>query len=213
MVYRDAPVEPLLAQAAQGMDSAWREIVQRYAPLVFAVCHRHGIGGADAQDVAGAVWLGLVAHLGRIREPEALPGWIATTAKNECLAQLRHKRRHVPTDTDRLDAVLDAVVDAVVDAGPDATLIAAERDDAARAAFARLPERDQNLLSMLFADPPVPYKEISSTLGIPVGAIGPTRARCLSRARRTPAVAALVAAERRTAVGRSHVKERNRDAA
>ncbi|TDP89914.1 RNA polymerase sigma factor [Labedaea rhizosphaerae] len=191
MVYHDEPVRPLLQRAAKGMDSAWREIVQRYAPLVFAVCHRYGIGGADAQDVAGSVWLGLVAHLDRIREPEALPGWIATTAKNECLAQLRHRARQIPTDADQLDVSVAADFDA--------TLIAAERDDVARAAFARLPERDQDLLSMLFADPPVSYKEISSTLGIPVGAIGPTRARCLTRARRTPAVAALAGAERRTA--------------
>jgi RNA polymerase sigma factor (sigma-70 family) len=205
MVYRDTPVGPLLEQAARGMDSAWREIVRRYSSLVFAVCHRYGVGGADAQDVAGAVWLGLVSHLDRIREPEALPGWIATTAKNECLAHLRHRTRQVPTDSDRLDAGVDADF-----AAP---LIAAERDEAARAAFARLPQRDQDLMSMLLADPPLSYKEISSTLGIPVGAIGPTRARCLARARRTPAVAALAAADRWTELATSHDKERDLHAA
>lgn len=182
MIY-DSPVAPLLAGAAQGMDTAWREIVDRYSPLVSAVCHRHRISGADADDVTGAVWLQLVANLARIREPEALPGWIVTTTKHECLTLLRHRKRNVLTDSVRLDATVETDFDA--------GLIATEREDAARAAFARLPERDQHLLSMLFGDQPLSYKEISAVLGIPIGAIGPTRARCLKRARRTPAIAAL----------------------
>lgn len=77
-----------------------------------------------------------------------------------------------------------------------ASLIDAERHAAGRRAFTQLPRRDQQLLSRLFADPPKSYKEISTVLGIPVGAIGPTRARCLTRARRTPAIPALLLANR-----------------
>ncbi|HEV2782538.1 MAG TPA: sigma-70 family RNA polymerase sigma factor [Actinophytocola sp.] len=187
-MHHDSPVAPLLENAARGMESAWAEIVKRYAPLVFSVCQRYGIGGADAQDVAGSVWLRLVSNLRTIREPEALPGWLLTTARHECLMLLRHKNRQIPTD--------GALFGAVVDHDIDASLIGDERRAAARAAFAALPPRDRQLLSMLFSDPPKPYKEISSTLGIPVGAIGPTRARCLSRARRTPAIAALLVADR-----------------
>jgi hypothetical protein len=45
---------------------------------------------------------------------------------------------------------------------------------------------------MLFSDPAKPHKEISSPLGIPIGAVGPTRAGCLTRARNTAAIAALI---------------------
>lgn len=73
----------------------------------------------------------------------------------------------------------------------DEEVIVAERNAALRAAFAELPPRCYQLLSMLVSDPPPPYAEISAKLGIPVGSIGPTRARCLARLRRSPHLAAL----------------------
>jgi RNA polymerase sigma factor (sigma-70 family) len=184
-MHHDSPVAPLLESAARGTETAWQKIVERYTPLVVSVCHGHGIRGADADDVGGSVWLRLVANLAGIREPEALPGWLRTTTRHECLTLLRHRSRQIPTDTELGGAETDSELDTA--------LIGAERRAAARAAFAQLPERDRQLLAMLFADPPKPYREISVTLGIPVGAIGPTRARCLARARRTPAIAALLA--------------------
>jgi len=71
----------------------------------------------------------------------------------------------------------------------------AERNAALRAAFAELPPRYQQLLAMLAKDPPVPYAQISATLQIPVGSIGPQRARCLERLRKSPALAALIGSE------------------
>jgi RNA polymerase sigma factor (sigma-70 family) len=189
-MHYDSPVPPLLESAARGSESAWQEIVTRYSPLVLAVCRDYGLSGVDIEDIAGSVWLRLVANVSRIREPAALPGWLRTTVRHECLMLLRHKKRQIPTDSSTL-------TDGRTEPEIDAELIGAERRDAARDAVALLPERDRELLAMLFADPPKPYQEISSVLGIPVGAIGPTRARCLARARRTPAVAALLLAERR----------------
>jgi RNA polymerase sigma factor (sigma-70 family) len=179
----ESPVAPLLQNAAHGAESAWQEIVERYEPLVLAICRRYGIGDPDAQDVGGTVWLRLVTSLKSIREPEALPGWLRTTTQRECLMLLRHKQRQIPTDTTLIGEVTEPELDA--------DLIGRERREAARRAFAELPPRDRELLSMLFCDPPKSYREISEKLGIPVGAIGPSRARCLARARRIPAIAAL----------------------
>ena len=182
-MHHDSPATQLLECAAHGMESAWREIVKRFSPLIFTVCHRYGISGVDIQDVAGEVWLRLLTNVTTIRDPNALPGWLLTTARNECLGLLRARNRQIPTDTDLIGEACQPEIDA--------NLIGEERRHAARQALAHLSHRDQQLLSMLFSDPPKPYKEISSTLGIPVGAIGPTRARCLTRARRAPAIAAL----------------------
>jgi RNA polymerase sigma factor (sigma-70 family) len=193
-MHHDSPVAPLLESAARGTESAWQKIVERYTPLVGSVCRGHGIRGADAEDVAGSVWLRLVANLAGIREPEALPGWLRTTTRHECLMLLRHHSRQIPVDTELGGAGTDPELDAA--------LLGAERRAAARAAFAALPRRDRELLGMLFADPPAPYREISAALGIPVGAIGPTRARCLDRARRTPAIAALLADSHDALIGR-----------
>jgi RNA polymerase sigma factor (sigma-70 family) len=136
----------------------------------------------DAEDVSGDVWLRLVANLGSLRDPAALPGWIATTTRRECLQLLRGRNRQILDDTE------------VVATGPalDSELLVSECRSALQDALGRLSERDQQLMSMLFSDPPTPYTVISTRLGMPIGAIGPTRQRCLARVRRTPAVAALL---------------------
>jgi RNA polymerase sigma factor (sigma-70 family) len=184
-----SPVAVLLENAARGADSAWREIVKRYSPLVFSVCRTHGVRGADADDVCGNVWLSLVASLIKIRQPEALPGWLATTARRECLRLLRDRRRQIPEDREFTNEV---------EPGADTALLVEERRNAILRAVANLPERDRELLTMLFSDPPASYTEISSSLGIPIGAIGPTRQRCLARARRAPSIAELLIDDRHT---------------
>lgn len=186
-MHEDPSAVTLVELAAGGDESAWDQIVRRYAPLVWSVCRRYGVTGADAEDIGGVVWLRLVTSLAALREPAALPGWIATITRRECLALLRKHNREQPVDDHELDG----------EPGPasDAWLLAEERRIVLRQAFTELADRDRQLLSMLFADPPAPYSEISATLGMPVGSIGPNRRRCLARLRRTPAVRALLRAE------------------
>src|SRR6202035_4226732 len=74
----------------------------------------------------------------------------------------------------------------------DQELLAAERHAALCDALSRLPQDGQQLIALLIADPPVPYAEISTRLGIPVGSIGPKRSGCLDRLRRDPALTALI---------------------
>jgi RNA polymerase sigma factor (sigma-70 family) len=173
----------MTALLAAGTESAWREIFRRYTPFVAGVCRRYRVYGADAEDVCGTVWLQLVSKVSDIRDPEALPAWLATTAGRECLLLLRDKRRQVPSETDVVDRVEPAA---------DGSVLVHERHDAVRRACDGLPDRDRELLSMLFADPPRSYADISTTLGMPIGAIGPTRQRCLARVRRSAAIAALL---------------------
>lgn len=178
----DSPIATLLEHATAGVESAWQEIVARYSPLVVKVCYRCGVVGSDAEDVAGAVWLRLVMNLSKIREPKALPKWLMTTARRECIVLRRGLGREIPKET----------VDQGVPAGVERFLLSAERSAAVRAALVELSDRDRELLALLFSDPPTPYRTISVRLGIPVGAIGPTRQRCLARVRRVPSIAALL---------------------
>ncbi len=182
---RDDPaVVDLVERARVGEQQAWDEIVERYAPLVWATCRRHGLIGADADDVGACVWLRLVEGLAGLREPAALPGWIATTTRRECLHLLRGKRRQIPAE-------LQDVTDTATPAS-DEWLLGQERHIALRAAFGQLSERCRGLLSMLFREPPATYVEISEATGMAVGAIGPTRQRCLDRLRATPEFTALL---------------------
>ena len=192
---RDDPsVVALVMRARAGEKDAWDEIVERYAPLVWSICKAFRLSRADADDVGQTVWLSLVEQLPRLREPAALPGWLATATRRECLrcAQAAERQHRLRQQVDT-----DVLVDVRVPA-PDQELIDAERNAALIAGFRQLEGRCQELLSMLMSQPPVPYTDISAKLAMPVGAIGPTRARCLDKLRRTPTVAALIRSERDT---------------
>lgn len=182
----DGSVPALVARARAGDQAAWDRIVELHAPLVRAVCARHRLSDADTDDVAATVWLRLVERLGTIREPAALPGWLATTTRNECLQLLRGRKRSVPMAGDDLDGPADDAVPA------DDWLVREERFIALRQAFTQLSEKCRRLLSLLFTEPPLPYAEISAVLGMAVGGIGPNRMRCLEMLRRTSLIAALL---------------------
>lgn len=184
---RDDPSVVALVTRAAGTDpSAWNEIVDRYAPLVWSICTRYQLSNHDTEDVGQTVWLLLVEQLGNLREPAALPGWLAKTTAHECLRVVTAARR-----SERLGTQLDDAMQFVDDAVIDEEILAAERNASLRAAFAELPLRCQHLLAMLLSDPPCSYAEISTTLDIPLGSIGPQRGRCLGRLRRSPALIAL----------------------
>jgi RNA polymerase sigma factor (sigma-70 family) len=186
---RDDPsVITLVARVGDGDQGAWNELIERYAPLVWSICVRYQLNRQDIDDVGQSVWLLLVEQIGSLREPAALPGWLATTTKRECLRILRAARRHdhrglPPEDEMPSDAAATMI---------EQELIAAERNAALRAALDELPRGCHELLSMLISDPPRAYADISATLGIAVGSIGPTRARCLDRLRRSPHLAAVL---------------------
>ena len=122
-------------------------------------------------------WLRAVEHLSRIREPEHLGGWLATTARRESLRIIRGGRGHVPFDA-------QAEGHQGIDEAPlDASLLRAERDSELWEALQELPQRCWTLLRVLMADPPPSYLEVSVALDMPIGSIGPTRIRCLKSLR------------------------------
>jgi RNA polymerase sigma factor (sigma-70 family) len=183
---RDDPsVIALVARARAGDQHAWDEIVDRYAPLVWFICQRYQLSRSDADDVGQTVWLLLVEQLGHLRQPAALPGWLSTTTQRECLRILRAASKY---DHSELPEVSQMFPDQPAET-IEQEIIAAELHAAVRAAFGELPERCRQLLSMLIGDPPLSYAQISEALSIRIGSIGPQRARCLDRLRRSPLLA------------------------
>ena len=175
-VVTDIPVSELLERAALGERAAWDALVDRYSSLVWSVVRSFRIDNAAAADVTQTVWLRLVEHCGRIREAERLPGWLATTARNEALRVITKQQRQLPTEFefDLPDSSAPSLEDRLVDD---------EVQRAALRAFARLPEPARQLMSLLCADPALDYSTISEIIGRPVGSIGPTRARIVERLR------------------------------
>jgi RNA polymerase sigma factor (sigma-70 family) len=197
---RDDPsVIALVSRASAGDQMAWDEIVERYAPLVWSICMRYRLERHDIDDVNQSVWLLLVEKIGGLREPAALPGWLATTTQRECLRVLRAARRHDHAELPAVDQ-LPPDPDAVM---IDQEILAAERDAAVRAAFAELPRSCRDLLALMISDPPCHYADISSRLGIAVGSIGPTRSRCLARLRQSRHLADIAGGTRETGVNQT----------
>ena len=171
-------VSHLVTRAREGDQHAWGDLVERYLGMVHAICRGYRLGADDSADVNQVVWLRLVEHLTRIRAPAAVGGWIAATARNECLRVLRASGRLVLTDDESVLDQLD-VHDGSVDTG----LLVYERDRALLEAFGHLGPRCQRLLRLMMVDPPPSYDEIAAALDMPVGSIGPTRGRCLEQLR------------------------------
>lgn len=159
-----------------GDRDAWDALVRRYGPLVWSIVRAYRLTRPEAEDVFQTVWLRLITQLDRLREPAALPAWLATTARREATQALR--RRAVAPDAD--------VPEEAADTGPapDERLLTDERNAMLYRAYDRLPRRCQTLLSLLVTDPAPSYGEVSAALDMPVGSIGPTRARCLAHLRR-----------------------------
>jgi len=179
----EAEMADLLGRAAAGDQGAWSHIVGRYAPLVWSVARSFRLSSADAADVHQATWLRLVEQLDTIRDPERLGAWLATTARREALALLRRASRDLPTGDMHL--VEPRTYISAPDPAPDSELLRRERDEDLWNAIGKLPGNCRNLLRLLLVDPPPSYSEVSAALDIPVGSIGPTRARCLEHLRRS----------------------------
>jgi RNA polymerase sigma factor (sigma-70 family) len=165
-------------RAAAGDEGAWDEIVTSFSGLVWTVASGHRLGPTDTAEVMQTTWLRLLENLQRIREPERLGGWLATTARRESLRMLRLRGRELPTDD---EAVADTR--AAAEPGPEQVVLDGDRDRRLWGAFSRLNDRCRRLLHLVVVVQP-PYSEVAEAMDMPIGSIGPTRQRCLERLRR-----------------------------
>jgi RNA polymerase sigma factor (sigma-70 family) len=165
-------MQELIRRASRGDENAWHELVHRHAPVVWSVTRAHRLRGADAADASQNTWAALAEHLPRLRDPDRLAGWLATTARRECLRILLQGRREVPLD------------DLEIGAYEEPEILRTARDRLLWQAFATLPGRCRQLLGLLAHAPELTYVQLSRALGIKVNSIGQTRGRCLDVLRR-----------------------------
>jgi RNA polymerase sigma factor (sigma-70 family) len=171
-------VARLVRQAATGDKGAWERLVDQYNRLIWSITREFKLVESDAADVVQTTWMRLIEHIDRLQHPDRVGSWLAATARNECLRCLAARKRVVLAhEGDTLEGVAENEPEV------DEALLAEERAAIVRAAMTQLPGRWQRLMEMLMADPPVSYARISDELGLPIGSIGPTRARCLARLR------------------------------
>jgi RNA polymerase sigma factor (sigma-70 family) len=171
-------VADVVRRAAAGDSAAWNTIVDEFSNLLWAVATGFRLGRADAAEVVQTTWVRLVENLDRIKQPEALPGWLATTARREALRMVRMQGREMLVDTE----FSFSGERGPEDADPEPSALREDRRRLIWWAVNQLPENCQALLHLLTVVRPT-YAEVSDMLGIPIGSIGPTRGRCLKRLR------------------------------
>ncbi|ABP55476.1 sigma-70 region 2 domain protein [Salinispora tropica CNB-440] len=167
----------LVHAAAKGDQAAWEALVDRYARLVYTVARGFRLDDADVADVSQATWLRLVENLDKLRDPGSVGAWLATTARREALALLRN-RWEVPLPELTRSELMDES-----QPEPWQRLVAEETDAELWHAYRRLSIRCQELLRLLVFEPVGSYAIAAAALSVPIGSLGPSRARCLATLR------------------------------
>ena len=182
-----SPAE-VVARIRAGDESAWRAMTKRYEPLLRWHARQCGLSAEDASDAIQLTWLRCLEHLDQLTDADKLNGWLSTTCRRECIRLATKARREVPLDATDLTPLIDDGHEAC-----DPWAETALRDQCNRLylAIMALPERQRAVLIELLRREDQSYLDLSRRLGLPVGSIGPTRQRAVSRLRLDPRIADL----------------------
>jgi RNA polymerase sigma factor (sigma-70 family) len=167
---------------------AWCEMVDQYEPTLRRIARQYRLSSQDAEDAVQVTWLRCMEHIDQLTQPDRLPSWLATICRRECLRLATRGRREVTMGESAVTRLVDSKQE-----GHDPSTDAAHYDDNARLnrAIAALPDRQRSVLLELLAREGYSYIDISRRLGLPVGSIGPTWQRAVTRLRRDPELADL----------------------
>lgn len=173
----------LVRACQRGDATAWETLVNRYQRLIYAIPRRAGLDDDQCADVFQRTFATLVEHLDRLDQPARVRAWLVTTAKREAQRTRQKASRTQPLPGDSPDVEHATEAD-LLDPAPLPDEVAAELEDQhlVRTALAKLDDRCRQLLTLLFYQPePMPYDQVAVAVGVPLGSIGPTRARCLQK--------------------------------
>ena len=182
---REDELVAIVHAARAGDADAWTRLVQTFERTLRFIARSYRLAPADVDEVVQTTWLDLLRAIHSIHEPAAIGGWLATAARRNALRQGQIYTREQLTDEPDVDRPCDFNC-------PEADLLAGERREALVAAFAGLPDRQRRLMRILLAQPTLSYGEVGQLLGMPIGSIGPVRARALARLARDEQLRAVI---------------------
>lgn len=167
---------------------AWHEMVEQYEPTLRRIARQYRLSTQDTDDAVQITWLLCVEHIDQLTQPDRLLSWLATICRRECLRLATRERREALIGESAVTRLIDSRQEE-----HDPSTEAAQRDDSARLnrAIAALPDRQRTVLLELLGREGYSYLDISRRLGLPVGSIGPTWQRAVTRLRRNPELDAL----------------------
>lgn len=174
----------LISACLAGDLHPWDQLIARYSGFIYALALRSGLSHADAEDVFQNVCLSLYQNLGSLRNVDRLSTWLSITTRNEVASFYRKRRTILASEmSDTPGETAGAYrVGGEASPGPEEIALALEEQHLVYECLQHLPEECRRLLTLLYIeDPPRSYIEIAKRLSLPMGSIGPKRARCLQR--------------------------------
>jgi RNA polymerase sigma factor (sigma-70 family) len=174
------PDARLVRECLRGNEDAWTALIDKYKNLIFSIPIKRGLAEQDAADVFQRVCLLLLADLGSLRDPKALPMWLIRVTSRECSQFWRQQHSELSAE-----AILEKPSAVCAEPGPEELLAQLAEEQNLRDALESLSPRCRQLIHMLFFEPETrPYQEVASSLGLATGSIGFIRAKCLEHLRR-----------------------------
>jgi RNA polymerase sigma factor (sigma-70 family) len=169
--------DKLVRDCIAGKEEAWVALLEKYKNLIFSIPLKHGLSREDAAEIFQAVCAELLCELPKLRDPQALSGWLIKVTSHKCFHAHRQAQRfNSSEETPDAGTQSEELAESV--------LIEVEQEQKLREAIGNLSPRCRELVHILFyEDPPRPYKEVAASLGIAVGSIGFIRGRCLEKLR------------------------------
>ena len=166
----------MVEECVRGNERAWYAIVNRYKNLVYSIALSYGADAEDAADIFQLVWIELFNELPRLREPEALQGWLKRVAIRKAY---QWKQKRVSSNGETQDCDDEIPSDGAL--APE-TMQNIEREQMVREAVATLSPRCREMVELLFfKQPPLPYAQVAGRLGLATGSISFIRGRCLKQ--------------------------------
>lgn len=173
----------LVGRIRSGDASAWRDLVDQYEPLLRWLARNHRLSAEDADDAVQLTWLRCLEHIDQLTHPNRLRAWLITICHRQSVRLATRRWREVPLDGPELERLIDQQAEEA-----DLLVEAVRRDehDLLYSAIAALPQRQRALVVGLLRQEGLSYLNLSHQINVPVGSLGPTRQRALTRLRNDP---------------------------
>lgn len=176
----------LVRRIQKGDASAWHDMVDKYEPLLLWLARQHRLSTEDAEDAVQLTWLRCTEHIDQLIHADRLRAWLTVICRRESIRLATKGRREVPLNESQMSRLID---DSAWEGDPCTETTRRDEHDRLRSAVAALPQRQRAVLVELLRQEGQSYLDLSRRVGLPVGSIGPTRQRALTRLRNDPRLA------------------------
>lgn len=167
----------LARRCRQGHPGAWRELIERFSPLVYRLGVRMLRDPAEAEDVSQEVFLRMYGSFHSYDPTRPLAPWVARTTYHACLRRLGAARRGVPAGPEDLASLADEQ-----QRSPELAAIGGETSALLLRAIHELPAQDRALLDLRYQEG-LSDAEVSEATGMPVSTVRTRLFRARARLR------------------------------